>query len=314
MKSPLSAIAVLITINVLWAASYSVVKFGLGSMHAAEIVFWRFSLSALILAAIVLVRRIPMRLPRRDLAHALGAGIFLGLSHWLWVTGINLSQAADASLLYAFEPVLGIILASLLLRERLRATTVVGLLLVIAGILKLSRIDLATLSFGTGQTAVGNLLIVGGIVCESLFSIVLKPVARRRSALLVTTIALAAASAILLLPLRGEISAIARWGTREALAIAYLVLICTVGGYTLWTRVMQNLPVGIMLFTIFVQPIAGALIAAATLGERLDARLLIGGALLLAGMGVAVIGHARARRATAALPVADPAVPLADIG
>ena len=93
-------------------------------------------------------------------------------------------------------------------------------------------------------------------------------------------------------------------------AIAYLSVICTVVGYTLWVEVMKHVPVGVMLFTVFVQPVVGPFIAAAALGEPIDGRILTGGAFLIGGMLVSVVGHLRAAKKLANA-ASDPAVEMA---
>ncbi len=308
---PASAwIALLAGMNLLWAGSYVVVKVGLDSLDPLALVFWRFLLAIAILGAIVAVRRVRFAPSRVDALRILTAGLFLGFSNWLWVSGINLSNASDASLLYVFEPIWGIFLASVLLRERLLATTVAGLVLVLTGLAALSNFDLAAFGFNGGGVGAGNLLVILGLACEGFFSITLKPLARRVPATVTTLAVLVVALAVISVPilLRGALPAPA--GAGGIAAIAYLSVICTVVGYTLWVEVMKHVPVGVMLFTVFVQPVVGPFIAAAALGEPIDGRILTGGAFLIGGMLVSVVGHLRAAKKLANA-ASDPAVEMA---
>lgn len=297
--SSLSWIALLSGMNLLWACSYVVVKVGLGELDPLSLVFWRFAAALIVLLGIIAVRRPPVRLAGGGIARIAAAGILLGGSNWLWVEGINLSHAADASLLYAFEPVWGILLASIILRERVLWTTVAGLAFVLLGLGALSNFDLAAFGIGGGGVGLGNLLVVLGLVCEGFYSVTLKPVARRSPALVTTAGTLLVALAVISIPIasRGALPVPARAG--PLLAVAYLALVCTVVGYTLWVHVMKHVPVGAMFFTIFIQPLVGPFIAAAALGEAIDARILTGGAFLIAGMAVAVVGHVRSERRAA---------------
>lgn len=297
MANPTLCISILLIMNLFWSGSYSVIKYGLGSMDPLSLVFWRLLLGLAILLSWVIIRRYPLNLDKSDAVRIFLAGLFLAVSNILTVTGIELSNATDASLLFVFEPVWGIVLASIILKERMRLSTVIGLGLVLCGLLGLSGFDLRSL-FGIGESGVGlgNVLIVIGILSESLFTIALKPVAKKRPAPVIFTGVLISSATILLLPVyfRGDF-AIAT--TPSALfAIIYLALICTACGYTLWVAILKHVPVNVMLFTIFLQPVGGMLIARLTLGEPIDERLLTGGALLIAGMALAVVGHVRTSR------------------
>ncbi len=297
MANPTVCIFILLVMNLFWAGSYSVIKYGLGTMDPLALVFWRLLVGLVILLSWVVVRRYPLNLDKSDGARIFLAGLFLAVSNILTVSGIKLSHATDASLLFVFEPVLGIVLASIILKERILPTTVIGLALVICGLLGLSGFDLRSL-FGIGASGIGlgNVLIVVGILSESLFTIVLKPVAKKRPAPVIFTGVLISSVIILSLPIYFMGNFSIETTPSSLFAISYLALICTACGYTLWVAILKHVPVNVMLFTIFLQPIGGMLIAALTLGELIDERLLSGGALLIAGMAFAVIGHVRSSR------------------
>jgi len=300
MRRTSSYIAILVVMNLFWAGSYAVMKYGLGQMDPIVLVFWRFVIGLAVLAGWISFRRKPLDLDWKDISRIVFAGLVLAASSFLVVTGIEMSFATDASLLYAFEPVWGIVLATIVLRERFHATTGIGLALILAGLLALSGFDLKALAgIGDGGVGLGNALIVLGLLSESLFTIVLKPVAKKRDASVVVAAVLVTAILALAVPLalRGDFTV--PTDGASVFSIAYLSIICTAMGYTGWVAITRHVPVNVMLFTIFIQPVAGTLIAYAALGEPLDERLIVGGSLLLAGMASAVFGHFRAERGTA---------------
>jgi drug/metabolite transporter (DMT)-like permease len=297
MHSTASCIATLVVMNLFWAGSYAVMKYGLGEMDPIVLVFWRFVMGLVVLSTWIAIKRKSLALDRNDVARIAFAGLVLAASSFLIVTGIEMSYATDASLLYAFEPVWGILLASLILRERFLFTTGIGLALILAGLLALSGFDLKAIAgIGDGGVGLGNALIVIGLLSESLFTIVLKPVAKKRDASVVIAVVLVTAIVALAVPLtmRGKIAM--PLDGASVFSIAYLSIICTAIGYTSWVAITRHVPVNVMLFTIFIQPIAGMFIASAALDEALDVRLIVGGSFLLAGMATAVFGHFRAER------------------
>lgn len=133
--NPVLCFALLIGMNLFWAGSYVVVKLGLESMDPLALIFWRLLLALVVLCVWIAIKGQSIRLKRNEIARILLAGIMLGISNLLWVSGIDLSHASDASLLYSFEPIWGIILASIFLKEKLRYTAIAGFVIVILGVL-----------------------------------------------------------------------------------------------------------------------------------------------------------------------------------
>lgn len=302
-------IALLIGMNFLWAGANTVVKATLGSMDPLTLVFWRLLIAFLVLAAWVAAKGYPLKIRLRDATRIIGTGAIVGASQLLWVTGIGMSHATDASLLYVFEPILGIVLAKIILRERMHSTTVIGLAIVMGGFAALADFDTRAFGWEGGGVPMGNMLVVASLLLECLSSIVVKPVVRNVPPQVVCTLTVGVALAFVSLPvaLRGGI--IIPSGKGEVMAIAYLALICTAVGYSIWMSAMKRVPLGIIFFTIFIQPIAGPFIAAALIGEAIDARVLIGGALLLFGMLVAIAGYLRGAR-WADVHAVDEAIPV----
>jgi drug/metabolite transporter (DMT)-like permease len=66
--------------------------------------------------------------------------------------------------------------------------------------------------------------------------------------------------------------------------IAYLSLICTVAGYSLWFVVIREAEVNLAAMTIFVQPVVGAAVALAWLDESLRWGQLWGSLVIVAGL------------------------------
>ncbi|MBN1282548.1 MAG: DMT family transporter [Proteobacteria bacterium] len=293
MSGPGAWIALLIVMNLFWAGSYSVMKYGLGSMDPLSLVFWRLVAAFAILALWIAARRHDLRIGWRDGARVALAGLLIAFSSYSTVKGVELSNAIDASLLYVFEPVWAIALACIVLRERMLFTTLAGLAIALAGLARLSGFDPKSLGFAGGGVGVGNLLIVAGLLTEAFFSIILKPASARRPAAVLFAGVLFTAACALAVPMQMRQGFAVPLDGRSLFAIGYLAVICTALGYTAWVAVLGRVPLSVMEFTIFIQPVAGALIANAALGEPIDARVGAGGALCVLGMIVAVTGHIR---------------------
>lgn len=307
------SILILIGMNVIWSGSYVAVKLGLASMPPLTLIFWRMGISAAILILWIIIRRIPLCLDMKGVIRMVVLGVIIAGSHILWVTGLKYTNASDASLLYTFEPIWGVILASIFLKERFRMAMGVGLVFSLTGLVILSDISLSTIDqLFMASVALGNLLVVAGLFFESMFSVIAKPLADRYQAIVVIAGALLITEMVLAVPvaLNGGFVFPVNVGTVGILL--YLSVPCTVIGFVLWVKIMQHLPVNVMCYTIFVQPLAGPIIASIALGEILNGRIVSGGAFLLAGVCIAVGSHIRAHRAMQYFPVSSTAVTESD--
>ncbi len=77
--------------------------------------------------------------------------------------------------------------------------------------------------------------------------------------------------------------------TGKALAaIAFLSVGCTVAADWAWFHALEKLEVGVAAMTLFVQPLWGALLSVLLLGETLSLPTVGGGALVLAGLYLAL--------------------------
>jgi drug/metabolite transporter (DMT)-like permease len=267
--------------NVLWAGSYTVMKIATGSLHPLAIVFWRMLIAGLILTGWCVFKKYRFAISSRDFIRMCALGILSATSHLLVVIGISYSHAADASLLYVIEPVWGIFLASLVLKERFSPWMGFGLFLILAGVVVLS----------FDAVVVGNAIIVIGLICEGSFSVAIKPVVDRYPAALIMTVVLWICIAILAIPTflmtsRMMPTSIGEWGE-----VFYLAIFCSVIGYLGWIVIMRHVPVNVMYFSIFIQPITGPIIAWMVIGEHIGTSMIAGGTLLVSGMLFAIVSH-----------------------
>ena len=77
-------------------------------------------------------------------------------------------------------------------------------------------------------------------------------------------------------------------------------MICTLAGYALWFAVIKETEVNVAALTVFVQPVVGAAMAMAWLGETLHWGQLWGSLVMVAGLIVGLPRPARRK------PLPDP--------
>lgn len=259
-------IILLLLMNALWAAAYSCFKLLAPVMDAGTLATLRFGFSGILMAFVW--RWLPGRGPKGgDLVRAvvMGAVVFVAAPR-LQVAGVQLGKAGDAAILMAFDPVIAAVAAALFLRERIRPRSWIGFGLGIAGVATLAEVwrpdfRLPSLS--------ANLLILASFVCESAYSVMGKKLIHHSHPLKVLAVALLSSTAMnLMLSSESAGRAILDCATLDWLAMAYLVVICTVVGYALWFFAIRQIPINVVATTVFMQPIAGVIFALLLIGER----------------------------------------------
>lgn len=287
-----SHLLLLLLFNVFWAAGLSVYKVLAPHLDFGAIVTLRFGLAGLILLAMWPL--LPGATPRgRDLAVTLlMGGVVFVLGHRLQVLGNHLGTAGNSSVLMAAEPLVTSLAAAAFLREQISARRWCGFALGMFGVILLNggwRAEFHWAGLGA------SLLFVASFVCEAAYSVLGKPLLARAG--LARVLALALLGGLLLnLLVDGSttVDAARRLPLRGWLWILFLAVVCTMLGYSLWYVVIRETDVNLAALTIFVQPVAGVVIAALWLREPLHWGQLWGSLAIVAGLTVGLWNRAAA--------------------
>jgi drug/metabolite transporter (DMT)-like permease len=250
-------LVVLLLMNVLWAAAYSLFQPLKEVLDPGTLTTLRFGLAALVVLGIWPL--LPGAAPRgRELLRAVVMGVVVfGVAPRLQVAGVQGGSAGDTAILMAFDPVIVSIAAALFLREHIAARTWLGCGLGLAGVAILTEFWTPAFKW---SGLIAYALVLASFVCESTYSIVGKPLLARSDPVKVLASAIAAGSAVNLAVDAGAVGrALPTLQPEHWLALAYLVVICTVVGYILWFYAVREMPVNLVAVTVFMQPPAGVL-------------------------------------------------------
>lgn len=295
-----SHLLLLILFNVLWAAIMTVNKRLEALLDPSSIVSLRFGLAAL--GFVVVWPWLPGPTPRGGAmvrAGLMGCVVFV-LGQRLQVYGNSLGTAGNSSVLMGFEPILTSVAAALFLRESIPLNRWLGFVLCLVGLALLHRVWSPEFHW----THLGaSLIFVSSFLCESVYSILGKPLGISCSPYRVVAISLIAAT-VLNLALDGAhtFDQARHLATLDWVLLLYMAVICTMAGYVLWLVVLQDAPVNLVALTIFVQPLAGVCIAHLFLREPFHWGQLWGALAIGAGLTIGFLGK---NRSTSERPVAD---------
>lgn len=275
--------AALIAVQVMFASMASVGKIVLRELPPSALVAVRAPVAALLLLGLRALMPPWERVAPRDLAVlALHAFFGIAANQLLFMLGLERSTATNAVVIGATIPVFTVGVAVALRRETATAAKIVGLVVACLGALVIVGAD----RFETGGRYLGgNLLILVNSLSFAIYLVISRPILERYRPLTVITWTMALGGAMLVPFGAAPLAAKAAQVSATAwLALAYVILFPTVGTYFLNAWALRRAPSSVVAIYIYLQPVMGALIAAALLGERPTASVAAGGALIAVGI------------------------------
>jgi drug/metabolite transporter (DMT)-like permease len=234
--APYATDALLVCMAIIWGVNASVMKVATNVMPPLVFNAARLGLAAIALVALAIGVR-DSALTRRDVVALLGLGLIgTGLYQFFMIEGLARTRAGTTALILASGPAFVAMFGRMLGIERIESRGLLGILLSMAGIALVALTLPAELT--PRVTLIGNVLVLVGCVCWSLFTVLIKPYTNRLDGRLVTAITVVGGTIPLSLIAIPEIPSVAweslslgTWG-----AIAYAGLASMVIAYLFWNR------------------------------------------------------------------------------
>ncbi|HPF89062.1 MAG TPA: DMT family transporter [Flavobacteriales bacterium] len=248
----------LFTVNFIYGVNYVVAKglmpsvigpsgFILLRVLGAGILFW--SLRAMR----------PERVAPADLVRLLLCAITgVALNQLMFFHGLMRTTPLNASLIMVATPILVLVLAGVLLKERITWAKAVGVLLGAAGALVLVLVKPANTT--AGPSKLGDLFILINATAYGLFLVLVKPLMRKYSA--ITIMAWSFLFGLLLvLPFGWQEFGAVQWqalSTAHVLALAFVVVMVTFVSYLMNTWAIGHVNPTVVGAYIYMQPVLAA--------------------------------------------------------
>ena len=279
-------------LGLIWGSSFAWIKIAVDEIPPASLVAWRMGLGAAAMLGLLAFIRVPMPrglsewLPLAVLG-AVNAAIPIFLISW----GEQFVDSGIAAVLNSLTPIFSLILAGLVLRvEPVTMLRVGGLVLGFLGAALLASRELDLRADASG------LIGAAAVVLAALSYAVGASYARHRirsthryvvaggtlvfAALDMAVLALITDGGVIL-PTQPE----------TILAVVWLGLMGSFVAYLCFFFLIEHLGATIASMVTYVFPIVGVTLGVVVLGERMDARLILGTALVLAGIIVVTLRY-----------------------
>ena len=296
--------------------SYSSIFIRFTGAPAIVVVFFRMAFAALPLAVLVLIRK-DLRQELRNLGirpvlGALLSGVFLAMHLTAYVESVHLTTITSATLLVDTEVLFVALVSTLLFREKISRTGMVGILLALAGSVMLSAGDLLlgqaqgmivvenagilgtketarladeAVRTGMGATRIrGDLFALLGAVFLAVYTLLGSRLRRSISTVSYTFLAYTGASVVLLCACFAASIPLTGWSTDDYFYSFMMTLVCTFMGHSIFNWGLKFLPAPFISTCRLGEPVVATLLAVVVFGEIPGPHQIIGGMIVLAGL------------------------------
>lgn len=281
----------LLLTTAIWGGVYVFAKYVFALLDPMAFLLYRFLLGGLFLLAVYgftggTLKKMAIR--KEDFKYILMIGLggyFLGIGFQL--LGNNYCDASLASLINSTNPVVIILMAMFLLKERITRRQVVSVCCALLGTVVI--ID----QINGGSSLLGALLSCGAVVCWSFGSVVVRLISSKYDALVVTILSMFI-GAVAALPFSihrqlthpFDFSAIT---PLFAFSFLFIVFVSTGLSFLLWNKALALVNASTCSLFYPVQPLVSAILGILLLGEKISVAFVIGGALIVFGVLFSVV-------------------------
>jgi drug/metabolite transporter (DMT)-like permease len=296
----------LVAANVIWSLNYATTKYAFERWSPIAFSGLRFATAGIALALFVRWREGGLGVDRSDVRLVVLCGIVgIFLNQLTFTYAVDYTAAANVALILAAAPAFAAVFAVMLGHERVRPAhwLALGVSLVGVGLVVMGGSDLA------GFSLRGDLLAVGAALTWAAYTVMLRPLLGRYSAIRISALVILV-GAVIMAPVTVVQVANQDFDSLRRLDWAAW-LYSTIGPLLvtnwLYFRALHRVGAARATLYMYLQPFLGAVFAAWLLGEKLVAVQLIGGAVIVGGVA---LGRAVAARRPIVGEVEPPGEPI----
>jgi len=272
----------LILICFIWSTTWAVIKIGLDQTPLMLGLALRFSVAALVLGSIILLKRRKIAFDRISVQNYLIVGLLtMALSYYTTYWAEKFIPSGLTSILWAAMPiVVGIFAHFMLPEERLRSAQAMAIIIAVGGVVVILSDQKLVFS---RELLWGSLIALLGVVVSSWPNVLLKARSQPYDSLTLNAMAMLVAALVNFIgaTICGEWQKMV-WNFKNIGAIVYLGLFGSALAFSIYFDLLKQINVVKLTFINFISPIFATLIGALWLKEIVTWRE-IGGMLIIFG-------------------------------
>ena len=279
-----------------WGSSFIALKIAFSEYNPMFVIFGRMVLGLFFFVPILIKGM--TKIQKKDYLLMTLMAVFEPCLYFVFeAKALTLTTASQAGMITSTLPLLVGVAAVFILGEKLNAHMLSGFFLAMAGVIWL------TIS-GSGaeeapNPALGNIMEVIAMICATGYTLALKKLTSRYSPFFLTGIQTLIGSLFFLpLCLLQESGFPAEWSLKGNLAVLYLGIVVTLGGYGLNNFGTSRIPASKSSAFVNLIPVISLLLSILILKEKIGAAQLLASTIILAGVIISQIVPAKQRGLT----------------
>ncbi|MBL0387622.1 DMT family transporter [Tumebacillus sp. ITR2] len=276
----------LVCSTVFWGGNFNAGKLAVDHLPPFTAAALRFGLASIVMLLILFAKE---KINKEALKQNFWSFVLLGLIgvfgfNVLFFVGLKYTSAVNGSLIMATNPLITVLFAIFILKDKFTVQRAIGFLLsligVVAVICKGSLDTLTSLNFSGG-----DLIILGGNICWALYGVLGRKIVKNSTPLLTTTITMVIGAVVMIpfalaetqkMPLLDQPGSL--WG-----AILFMALLGSVLAYLWWNQGIAKIGAGNTSIFFNLVPVFTMLITVVT-GSTVTVAQIVGGLLVISGV------------------------------
>lgn len=219
-------------------------------------------------------------------------GYFLGIG--LQLLGNNYCEASLASLINSSNPVIIILMAMVILKERATKRQIFSVCCALAGTVFILG------DINGGSSFLGAVLSCGAVLCWSFGSVIVRLISDKYDPLVITFLCMFICSgAALPFSVYHQMANPFNWAKVTPLFVfsfLFIVFISTGLSFLMWNKALSLVSASTCSLFYPVQPLVSSLLGVLLLGEKISATFIVGGALIVFGVLFSVITNSNTKK------------------
>jgi drug/metabolite transporter (DMT)-like permease len=279
--------AFLLLLGVIWGTSYAFIKLGGQSLPTFTLIASRLGIGLALLAGVVAVARESLPRDARTYGHLLVMAIInIVIPFTLITTAERSVDSAVGAILNGAVPLVVIVVAALFLHdEPMTVNRVVGLIVGYAGVVVLVSRGLTSLA--NPDAVAGELALIGSTIAYGVGAVYARRNTRGLRPMIPALFQVGFAFVIVsVLALVFESPFAVQWTTDALIAVVWLGVLGSGLAYILNFRLLGRLGATRTSLLAYLLPVVGIITGALMFGEQVDARVILGTGLVIAGVAL----------------------------
>jgi drug/metabolite transporter (DMT)-like permease len=276
------------------AVSTSAPLIRLADAPPLAVAFYRNAFGAVALLPVVILRRRDelRSLGRGEVGPLVLAGALLAVHFAAWIPSVTLTTVAASTVLVTTQPIWAAAGERLLTGERVRPRAVTGIGLALAGAALISGFDFVA----SAEAFAGDILALLGAITAAGYLLTGRRLRQRLSLPTYAALVYGVCSVLLLAAVVATGTPLLGFEPRAWLLFVLMAAGPQILGHTVFNYLLRDVDATVVAVAIMGEPVGASLLALGLFGEVPPASALAGGALVLAGIYVAVTAQTRRTR------------------